>query len=285
MSLKQKLSLFSLGFVVTAFILVTPNYAFSEEAKKTVDPVVAVANGHKIYRSEVTNMMKSLPAQPGMDMNMMFPMIIDQLINDKLLSDKISKSKLATDPEVIEKTKEIKNQVMKSVYMEREIGKIITEDKVKAEYNKMAEKVKKDSGMEVSARHIIVKTEAEAKAIIKELDGGADFIELAKTKSTGPSGPRGGDLGYFGKKAMVKPFADAVFAMKKGEYTKTPVKTQFGYHVILQEDMRKKKAPKYTEVKDQIKTGLIQQEIQNVMKTIRKDAKIKRFSMDGQPLN
>ena len=91
---------------------------------------------------------------------------------------------------------------------------------------------------ETSARHILVKEEEEAKAIIAALAEGGDFVALAKEKSTGPTGPNGGDLGYFQKEQMVKPFADAAFALEPGAFTKEPVKTQFGWHVILAEDRR-----------------------------------------------
>ena len=116
----------------------------------------------------------------------------------------------------------------------------MTDDEVKARYDEEIKKLPPQE--EVHARHILVKTEAEAKDIIKQLDAGKDFAELAKEKSTDPNKSEGGDLGYFAKGRMVKEFEDAAFALKKGEYTKTPVKTQFGYHVIKVEDKRDRAA-------------------------------------------
>ncbi len=105
---------------------------------------------------------------------------------------------------------------------------------------------------EYKARHILLKTEDEAKAVIAELDKGADFAQLAREKSTGPSGRMGGDLGWFSPDSMVKPFAEAVAQLKDGEYSKTPVQTRFGWHVILREKSRTLPQPKLADVKDEL---------------------------------
>ncbi|PTW59145.1 peptidyl-prolyl cis-trans isomerase C [Breoghania corrubedonensis] len=128
---------------------------------------------------------------------------------------------------------------------------------------------------EVHARHILVKTEDEAKAIIKELDTGKDFAELAKEKSTGPSGPNGGDLGYFTKDRMVAEFADAAFDMKPGTYSKEPVKTQFGWHVIKVEDKRQQPAPTFDAVKNQLRADAIRAKYNEVMEDLKAKADIK----------
>jgi len=128
---------------------------------------------------------------------------------------------------------------------------------------------------EYKARHILVKEEDKAKELIAELDGGADFAELAKNNSTGPSGPRGGDLGWFSLATMVKPFGDAVAAMEKDAYTKEPVQTQFGWHVILLEDVRDPTPPKMEEVKDQLETKLKQDALTDYVTALRDKADIK----------
>ena len=109
-----------------------------------------------------------------------------------------------------------------------------------------------ESREEIKARHILVEAEDTAKAIIEELKGGADFVELAKEKSTGPSGPNGGDLGWFTADVMVPEFSQAAMELKPGEITLAPVKTQFGYHVILVEDRRQQTPPSFEEMKDQL---------------------------------
>lgn len=146
----------------------------------------------------------------------------------------------------------------------------VTDADVKAYYD---EKVAVP-GKEYKARHILLKNEADAKKVIAMLDSGKDFAELAKQKSTGPSGPSGGELGWFSPTQMVKEFADATAALKKGEYTKTPVHTQFGWHVIELEDVRDSTPPSFEEVKDRIKMGLANQKLQKHIAELRAKASI-----------
>jgi peptidyl-prolyl cis-trans isomerase C len=129
-------------------------------------------------------------------------------------------------------------------------------------------------GKEYSARHILVEDEETANEVIKQLDSGRDFSELAKEKSTGPSGPNGGKLGWFGADQMVKPFADATAALEKGSYTETPVKTQFGWHVIMLDDVRESTPPPFDDVKDRIKMLLANQQLQQYVESMKANAVI-----------
>ncbi|MDA8870864.1 peptidylprolyl isomerase, partial [Rhizobiaceae bacterium] len=126
---------------------------------------------------------------------------------------------------------------------------------VKARYDKEIGETTPEQ--EVQARHILVKTQEEADAIIAELDGGADFETLAKEKSTGPSGPQGGDLGFFAKGRMVPEFETAAFGMEDGEYTKEPVKTQFGFHVIQRVGSRDVALPTLEQAGEQLRQFLL----------------------------
>lgn len=129
-------------------------------------------------------------------------------------------------------------------------------------------------GKEFNARHILVESEQEAKDIIALLDGGGDFAELAKEKSTGPSGPNGGELGWFGAGQMVKPFADVTATLEKGSYTKEPVQTQFGWHVIRLEDSREGTPPPFEDVKERLKIMLANQKLQKHIEQIKESATI-----------
>ena len=123
--------------------------------------------------------------------------------------------------------------------------------------------------LEFKARHILVETQSQAQEVVKELEGGADFVELAKEKSTGPSGPNGGDLGWFGPSQMVAPFSTAVGSLEEGAFTKTPVQTQFGWHVILREDSREAKPPTLESVRDVIKQRVEQEKLQEYLQELR----------------
>ena len=127
---------------------------------------------------------------------------------------------------------------------------------------------------EYNARHILLETQEEAAEVIKMLDEGADFSELAQDKSTGPSGPSGGKLGWFGANQMVKPFADAAAALEKGTYTKEPVQTQFGWHVIMLDDTRESTPPAYDDVKDRLKVMIANRRLQQHVEDIKAAADI-----------
>lgn len=142
----------------------------------------------------------------------------------------------------------------------------VTDADVQAEYEL---RFSSAQGEQYKARHILVETQDDATAIIAQLDGGADFAELAKEKSTGPSGPNGGDLGWFTPESMVKPFSDAVVALENGAYTSAPVQTQFGWHVILREDSRVPEPPALDEVRDRLKPAAEQRKLQAYLDGLR----------------
>jgi peptidyl-prolyl cis-trans isomerase C len=127
---------------------------------------------------------------------------------------------------------------------------------------------------EYKARHILVATEEEARALIKEIDGGADFAELAKAKSLGPTGKTGGDLGWFDATQMVPPFTAAVAALKPGEHSKEPVQTQFGWHVILLEETREAPPPALDDVRDELSLGLQRETLSGYVAQLRDQAKL-----------
>ena len=141
-----------------------------------------------------------------------------------------------------------------------------SEEEMRAMYD---EQVKLAPPVEFKARHILVETQGEAAELITQLDGGADFAELAKDNSTGPSGPSGGDLGWFPPERMVVEFSQAVQALDNGAYTKEPVQTQFGWHVILREDSRESTPPPFESVRDALKQNVEGQKLQEYLESLR----------------
>jgi peptidyl-prolyl cis-trans isomerase C len=142
----------------------------------------------------------------------------------------------------------------------------ISEEELQAEY---AEQVKLAPPLQYKARHILVASQGEAIDLITQLDGGANFEELAKEKSTGPSGPNGGDLGWFSPNQMVAPFSSAVAAMEDGGYTSEPVQTQFGWHVILREESRDSEAPTFESVRDVLTQQMQQKKLEAHLVSLR----------------
>jgi peptidyl-prolyl cis-trans isomerase C len=147
---------------------------------------------------------------------------------------------------------------------------VASEEEILKEYE---QQVKLTPNSQYKARHILVDTQSAAQGIITELDGGADFAELAAERSTGPSGPNGGDLGWFSPDQMVKPFSEALMALDDGGYTKAPVQTQFGWHVILREESRANEPPTLDSVRDVISQRVAQNKFREYMDSLREAAK------------
>ena len=145
----------------------------------------------------------------------------------------------------------------------------ITESDIQAEYDQQASL---SPTLQYKARHILVESQGEAVEIIGELDQGADFATLAQEKSTGPSGPNGGDLGWFSPEQMVAPFSEAVAALEDGSYSESPVQTQFGWHVILREETRDTPPPPLESVRDQVRNAIQQKRFQALLEQIRFEA-------------
>lgn len=207
--------------------------------------------------------------------------VIKQLIDNKLLRQHAVNSGIEKDKKYQETLDNLKKDLALQVWMQNFSKEIkISEKDQKEFFEKNKEKFK--SNEELKARHILVKTETEAKSLIdtlsKSKDVEAKFIELAKSKSVGPSGKNGGDLGWFPLNQMVPEFSQAAAALKVKSFTKEPVKTQFGYHVIFLEDRKGAKEVSFESVKAQIKQMMMQErfssELQSLASKLKKDAKI-----------
>ena len=187
---------------------------------------------------------------------------------------------MTDDPAFKKRLAFVEDQVVQDFWLQKQIAEKVTPEKMKQAYEEKVKNMPAED--EVHARHILVATEPEAKAIIADLKKGAAFDKLAKEKSTDKaSGAEGGDLGWFKKTDMVKEFADAAFALKKGELSQTPVKTQFGYHVIKVEDRRKAPPPSFEELSGQIHQDLARETVTAMLNKLRADAKVEKFNIDG----
>lgn len=260
-----------------------PAPAGTTETKADPNQVVARVNGIDVTRQEVLDSAADLPEQIRSQIDLVFPQLLNRYIGLKLLSDKGRADNLADDPEVKKLMSEYEIQAIRQVYVTRYLAQQVTDDAVKSRY----EKKLKDNPPpeEVRAAHILVKTEDEAKAIIEQLKGGADFAALAKEKSTDKgSGANGGELGWFAKDVMVKEFADAAFAMKANEFSQAPVKSQFGFHIIKLEERRTQPAPTLDSQREQIRAELSEEMVQALVAGLRKEAKVEILGPDGKPV-
>jgi peptidyl-prolyl cis-trans isomerase C len=245
--------------------------------------LVARVDGVELHLADVEAAQQSLPPQAQkLPLAQIYPILLDRLVDGALVTEAGRKAHLDQDPAVQSRLKLYEDHLIQEAYVEQLIKGAESEDQLKARYQKLVQE--QPSREEVHARHILVKTEAEAKSIIDQLGKGADFATLAKKYSTDPGAASGGDLGYFGRDDMVPAFAAAAFALPVGQYTKTPVKTEFGWHVILVEDRRVKKPPTFDEARAQVRHLLAHDIIEATLKELRNGAKIETFGLDGKPL-
>ena len=197
---------------------------------------------------------------------------LSSAIDVKLLAGNATSEGLKDDPAYQQRMQFIAERELHNLYFKKHVVDAVTDDEVKARYEKEIAALPKQE--EVRARHILVKTEDEAKAIIAELDKGKDFVELAKEKSTDPNKSEGGDLGYFTKGRMVPEFEQAAFSMEKDTYSKTPVKTQFGFHVIKVEDKRDAPPPAYEDVSQQVRQLLMRDKYLELIAKAKAEQKV-----------
>lgn len=242
------------------------NPAFAEEKS------VALVNGVSIPQARVDMRVKGLVAQGQADSPELRKAIREDIINLEVMVQEANKLGLNKSDEVLQQIELAKQQVLVSAFVQDYAKKHpISEDQIKQEYDKMKAKL---GDKEYNVRHILVETEAEAKSIIEQLGKKAKFKDLAaKSKDTG-SAAQGGSLGWAVPSNFVPPFANALLNLKKGERSKDPVQSQFGWHVIMVDDIRDLKAPSLDEIKPQLHQRLQQQSIKKAIDDLRAKAKV-----------
>ena len=200
--------------------------------------------------------------------------ITDELIATEILRQEAVNAGIAERPDIIEQIKRQESNILINTLMTEKFSDLsFSDEELKAEYDRV---LGLSDFNEYKARHILLQTKEDASTVIEELNAGANFEELAKAKSQGPSAPNGGDLGWFKADTMVPPFADAVRGMEKGTYSKTGVNTRFGWHVILLEDIRSTDKPEFDAVKQNIQQNLTRQTIEKYIEELEAKAIITR---------
>ncbi len=243
--------------------------------KRLKSNVVAVVNGHEVTVDDYKLALQTLP--PRMQMlvkqdKAIREKFLDNLVSKEILKIEAKKEKVRLSKEQKKKLEEFKNELLINALLDKHLGKIKVTDQEAARYYREHKK-EFTTPAQVKASHILVQTKEEAENIIKRLKKGADFAKLAQQYSLDHvSAKKGGDLGYFSKEQMVKPFADAAFALKVGQISK-PVKTRFGYHVIKVTDKKKASLQPFPLVKKQIKEKLLREKQQKAF-----DAFLSRIS-------
>lgn len=253
----------------------------SGPAVKKEDAIASV-NGQYISKKTLEELEKDI-AQRSQGQAPAFPKekLVEELVQRELLVQDAIQKKLDKSPETLTQLEAARKAILTQASLQNYLKTSpITDAEIKAEYDKQIG----GGGTEYKASHILVKEEAEAKKLIAELDKGAKFAALANKHSLdAKESQNGGDLGWFNPSQMVAPFSEAVAKLEKGKYTNAPVKTQFGWHVILLEDSRKQTPPPLEAVKGQLTPMLQRQKIQAMVENLRKQAKVEIMLPKEEP--
>lgn len=258
--------------VISGALALMLSAAGSAPALSAEDKVVAKVNGIEIKASELEFAKRDFNADVArLPADKRRAALVDILVVLKLVAKEATDKKLDMSDNFKARMEFLRLRALRNAFFNEVVEKNVTDKDLEARYKAEIAKVKPKE--EIRARHILVKTEKEAKALITELKGGKDFVALAKEKSTGPSKSRGGDLGFFGKGQMVPVFEKAAFALKKGDVS-APVKSQFGWHVIKLEDKRTRPLPTFKQVKPQLRQLVLSEKVRKAMSDLRSAAKI-----------
>ena len=266
--------------VATLALMVSVGAFAEEKITPKPDHVLGTVNGEKFYMRDWSAEFSGLePRVKSQGVDALLIPLRDAIVNKMAMSASAIKAGLdKTDVYKAEMAK-ARRDILSRLYLDGKVPQTISDKQAEAEYKVF----KKEfiGAQQIHARHILVKTRKDADLIIKALKNGTDFAELAKAKSTGPSATNGGDLGFFARGQMVPAFEKSAFKLKDGEFTKRPVKTQFGWHIIKREETRKQTIPAFKDVKDGMKQRIYQKALSKVIDGAVKKSKITLYDLNG----
>jgi peptidyl-prolyl cis-trans isomerase C len=248
------------------------------------DQVIGSLAGRLIYLSDLARAAKTLPEQMrSLPFETVMPVLLDRIIDHEALIMTARRAGLDKDPEVQRDMRAASEQVLEGAWLARVAPTKVTEAAILARYNRQF--ANRPATDEVRARHILVGSEQEAKSILEELKGGADFATIARVISKDPDGKSGGDLGFFRRDQVWPGFADAAFSLQPGQISPAPVHNAFGWHVIKVEERRLVAPPTLSEVHEQLRQELTAAAVQDSIAEARSQMIIHKFNLDGSELD
>ena len=268
--------------VVGSLVLTVPALAQSGDQERQ-DQVLAEVGDNKIYRRDFERAFASLPPEVQQQgRQQLYGRILENLVQQMAVMQAGRAAGLADDPEVKTRLQAVESQLVSDLYLRRAVENDLTDDKLRAAYDQWLQQ--NPPKEQVRARHILLDSEEKAREIIALVTQGQDFAELARQHSIGPSASQGGDLGYFERERMVKPFADVAFGLQPNQFSADPVQTQFGWHVILVEDRKSAEPPSFEQVRPRIGRQMADRLARQVASDLVSKATVKRFDLTGNPI-
>lgn len=286
-----KAALFAASALLPALALAqapaAPPPAQATAPQPPADPVMARVDGQEVRLSDVlASAADALPPEmrnipPDALINLLppnvFQQLVDRAVTDRAMVIAARRDGLDRDPAVQRRIRAAEEEALRDALLRREVLPKIEEPALRARYerDRAAQPAGQAQGEEeVRARHILLNSEADARAVLAEIQRGGNFEEIARRRGTDPSARQGGDLGFFKRADMVPEFAAAAFALQPGQVSQQPVRSQFGWHVIRVEERRRAQGPTFEEARDQIRQTLIQEEVNAAVERVRQAARI-----------
>lgn len=274
-----------LGFTVTAVAVIVVAVAsyvsfkvYNANAANNKG-IAAKVNGEVIYINDLKQSYADHPQiKDRVPFEEFYAKTLDVFVNSKLVYQAAQAARIEETPEYQRQLVTAKEDLARKLFLEKAVEDRVSDEAVKKLYDDYTSKF--ESQKEIKAKHILVESEDKAKEVIDKLNKGGDFVKLAQEYSRDQV-----DLGYFTKDMMVPEFSEVAFNMKKGEYSKEPVKTEFGYHVILVEDVRASKPLELKEIEPQLKNMVTQQVIGEIFEDLRGKANVERYTLEGEVIS
>jgi peptidyl-prolyl cis-trans isomerase C len=248
------------------------------------DPVVGSVDGKLIYLSDLTRATNSLPDQMrNLPFDAVLPVLLDRLVDHAALTMTARRNALDKKPDIQREMQAAADLVLERAWLAQVTPAKVTDAAVEARFNR--EYANRPATDEVHARHILVGTEAEAKSVLEELKGGADFASVARVVSKDPDGKQGGDLGFFRRDQVWPGFADVAFSLQPGQVGPVPVHNEFGWHIVKVEERRLVASPALSEVREKIRQELTAQAVREAIADARSQMIIHKFNLDGSEID
>ena len=246
------------------------------------DQIVAIVGEDRILLSEILSAKEALSEKyRDAPLDAIYSNLLDQVVERRLIAKASADEGLDKERNVALRLARARESVLLEAYISKHVQPQLMEEMLKERYQ--AQYANQGGEQEIHARHILLVSEADAMAVLQELEKGIEFAELAKQRSKGPSASRGGDLGFFRKQDMVPEFAEAAFALGEGEVS-APVKTQFGWHVIFLVARRSSAPPPFDQVAETLQREVARDAIVKIIADLRSKTNIQLFNSDGTPL-
>lgn len=266
---------------VSALSLTAATGAVAQSESKTV----ATVNGEAVTEADLVRMYQQLPQQIRQQgIQAIYPMLLEEVISRKVISEKARAAGIAEKDEVQERLRNIENDLIYQYFVIEQAEQRVTDAEVRDAYDEWA--AQQPTGEEIQTSHILVETEEEAREVIQLVTDGTPFADLAKERSIDSgSAAKGGDLGYIRRGETVEPFETAAFGLQPNTFTGDPVKSQFGYHIILVNDRREIQPPSFEEMAPQFRQQLAESKVRGVIEEAIQGATVERFDLDGNPIS